>query len=172
MNSVEIDYILKNDAIGKQMFRGVFALDTLPLCNTGGYVCNLAPQSHPGTHWVALFCIGNQVDYFDSYGRSPPREICNVFRGKHVTHNTICLQSPFSAVCGQYCIYFLLSRMRGERMRDIIGWFDVGDLDHNDQMVYDFIRDNYAVDVSLIDTSALLVQLSGPQTCMDTTAGT
>ena len=62
--------------------------------------------------------------------------------------------------------------MRGERMRDIIGRFDVGDLDHNDQMVYDFIRDNYAVDVSLIDTSALLVQLSGPQTCMDTKAGT
>ena len=57
-------------------------------------------------------------------------------------------------------------------MRDIIGRFDVGDLDHNDQMVYEFIRDNYAVDVSLIDTSALLVQLSGPQTCMDTTAGT
>ena len=63
MNSVEIDHILRNDAVGRQMFCGVFALDTLPLCKTGGYVCNTAPKSHPGTHWEALFRIGDQVDY-------------------------------------------------------------------------------------------------------------
>ena len=57
-------------------------------------------------------------------------------------HNTIQLQSAFSTVCGQYCIYFLYHRCRKRSLSSIVNSF-VNDKLCNDQLVYDFVRRKY-----------------------------
>ena len=57
-------------------------------------------------------------------------------------HNKIQLQSAFSTVCGQYCIYFLYHRCRKRSMSTIVNSF-VNDKLRNDQLVYDFVRRKY-----------------------------
>ena len=57
-------------------------------------------------------------------------------------HNKIQLQSAFSIVCGQYCIYFLYHRRRKRSMLTIVNSF-VNDKLRNDQLVYDFVRRKY-----------------------------
>ena len=57
-------------------------------------------------------------------------------------HNKIQLQSAFSTVFGQYCIYFSYHRCRKRPMSSIVNSF-VNDKLHNDQLVYDFLRRKY-----------------------------
>ena len=57
-------------------------------------------------------------------------------------HNEIQLQSAFSTVCGQYCIYFLYQCCRKRTMSSIVNSF-VNDKLRNDQLVYDFVRRKY-----------------------------
>ena len=57
-------------------------------------------------------------------------------------HNKIQLQSAFSTVCGQYCIYFLYHSCRKRSMSTIVNSF-VNDKLRNDQLVYDFVIRKY-----------------------------
>ena len=57
-------------------------------------------------------------------------------------HNKIQLQSAFSSVCGQYCIYFLYHRCSKRSMSSIINSF-VNDKLRNDHLVHDFVRGKY-----------------------------
>ena len=57
-------------------------------------------------------------------------------------HDKIQLQSAFSNVSGQYCIYFLYHRCRKRSMSTIVNSF-VNDKLRNDQLVYDFVRRKY-----------------------------
>ena len=54
-------------------------------------------------------------------------------------HNKIQLQSDFSTVCGQYCIYFVYHRCRKRPMSSIANSFVNGKL-HNNQLAYDLGR--------------------------------
>ena len=56
-------------------------------------------------------------------------------------HNKIQLQSAFSTVCGQYCIYFLYHRCRKRPLSSIVNSF-VNDKLHNNQLVYDLLDEN------------------------------
>ena len=77
-----------------------------------------------------------------------------------MTSNPVPLQSPLSAVCGQYCIYYLYNRARGIDMSSIL--LDFGcDVDYNDQVVYEFVENRYDIEgLKLLDTDGLLTQLS------------
>ena len=86
-------------------------------------------------------------ELFDSYGKHP------IHYNKHFLdfmnrnaveweHNKIQLQSAFSTVCGQFCIYFLYHCCRKSSMSSIVNSV----VDHNlcnDQPVYDFVRQKY-----------------------------
>ena len=42
----------------------------------GAYVINLDEYADVGTDWIALFCNGNEIVYFDSFGvEHSPKEI-------------------------------------------------------------------------------------------------
>ena len=42
----------------------------------GAYVINLDEYAGVGTDWIALFCNGNEIVYFDSFGvEHSPKEI-------------------------------------------------------------------------------------------------
>ena len=68
----------------------------------------------PGTHWIAIY-FNEQMkgELFDSYGKHPIHynKYFLDFMNRNAVeweHNKIQLQSAFSSVCGQYCIYFCI----------------------------------------------------------------
>ena len=51
----------------------------------GAYVINLDEHADTGTHWIALFCMKDEVIYFDSFGvEHIPKEI------KHKSIHLLC----------------------------------------------------------------------------------
>ena len=86
-------------------------------------------------------------EFVDSYEKHPihyNKHFLDFMIGNAVEwdYNKIQLQSAFSIVCGQYCIYFLYHRCRKRTMSSIVNSF-VNDKWCNDQLVYDFVRRKY-----------------------------
>ena len=86
-------------------------------------------------------------DFFDSYGKHPIHynKYFLDFMNRNAVeweHNKIQLQSAFSTVCGQYCIYFLYHRCGKRPMSTIVNNF-VNDKLRNNQLGYDFVRRKY-----------------------------
>lgn len=80
-----------------------------PFRNECGIV-NLDRSDGAGTHWVAYYKKGSQVEYFDSYGNlRPPCEIVN-YLGDNITYNYNKYQKNNSVICGHLCLDFLLRR--------------------------------------------------------------
>ena len=102
----------------------------------------------PGAHWIVIYCNEQmKEEFFDSYGKHP------IHYNKHFLdfmnrnaaewkHNKIQLQSAFSTVCGQYCVYYLYHCCRKRLMSSIVNSF-VNNKSRNDQLVYDFVRQKY-----------------------------
>lgn len=160
MNTGQLNYILSKDSYVGPIFRGVFPRDKLPPFRDGAYVINTDSSKEPGEHWVAVYGTPYHVEYFDSYGGDPSIKFQRWWRKKSWSANPIPLQSPLSAVCGQYCLFYLLHRARGIDMTTML--LDFGpDVDYNDRMVFDFIDDRYDLDnLKLVDTEGLLMQLA------------
>ena len=104
----------------------------------------------PSIHWIPIYFKDQMKGEFcDSYGKHP------IHYNKHFLdfmnrnavewkHNKTQLQSAFSTVCGQYCIYFLYHRCGKRSISSIVNSF-VNDKLRNDQLVYDFVRRKYRI---------------------------
>ena len=147
MNAKQIFQGLKTNQITSKYIRGVFPLNLLekhgPVVpyTDNAYICNTAVDSHPGQHWVAIFIDTNsRGEYFDSYGL-PPNPVFARFLNTHCREwiwNDVTFQSPFTAVCGQYCMYFVYCKSCGYSMREI-----ANNLLHSedyDKHVFDFVK--------------------------------
>ncbi len=129
MNTSQINYALEQDLLTRKIFRGVFPSDKLPQTIEKypcGSVAKTDPSNKPGTHWVAFyFPSEEQGEFFDSYGQ-PPNSYRKSFKNVLNKHsydwksNTHKLQSKWSNVCGQYCIFYLAHKARGFSMGKII----------------------------------------------------
>ena len=80
MNSRQLRWILSNDKVTRRTFKGVYALDEIVHIKQksfpSAYVFNLVPSNKPGSHWVTVYIDRKgRPEYFDSFGRPPPREI-------------------------------------------------------------------------------------------------
>jgi hypothetical protein len=157
MNTGQIYCALKTNPITRHQFCGVFAsnqlpeeLSLVPSC----LVANTDPDSEPGEHWVAVYRNADgSTDYFDSYGRQPTGAIKSwLYRtcGGSIRCNHKCLQSPLSSACGQYCVYFLLSKCRGLRLPDIVKCFTKNTL-LNDACVVAFVNRYFCLSTTLFD---------------------
>ena len=132
MNTAQIDSALKQDPVTNKKFCGVFASDKLPQTIETypcGFVANTDPSYKPGTHWVAFYFVSKEKgEFFDSY-RYPPNHYKRSFKDfldKHSydwNFNDRKLQSNWSDVCGQYCIFYLGHRARGFSMKKIVQLF-------------------------------------------------
>ena len=126
----QIQAILSIDNITKKTCQGVFPMDQLPIKREpGSYVVNLDDHDEPGSHWVAVYDDGNEVEYMDSYGIPPLDQFCLNFIGPNYAYNTIPLQQRFSNACGFYCVYFIFQRARGfsaERILKMLARTDSG----------------------------------------------
>ena len=164
MNTSEIDSILTQGLKGtNSKFLGVFASDRLPShihSFPSCLVANTDPHNQPGTQWVAFYFIGpSELEFFDSFGMHPSFHGFNLDSKVHYNDHQI--QSFTSAVCGQYCIYFLYHRARSLDLvsicKDLIRRGNSAD-DYVDQFVSCLVHSRQ---VSL--SSHCRVQCSQPQ---------
>ena len=126
----------------KVRWMGVFARDELPTeheflqdqmkrCDNRPFalVFNNQPKSEPGQHWLAIYGVAApskggaalnsggglhiEIEFFDSYAL-PPAAYSLHSQFKSIVHfSKVSLQSPSSALCGHYCLYFLFARSHG-----------------------------------------------------------
>ena len=102
-------------------FRGV-----VPCCeieqfkkdNVCGLIVNTDPHDKPGQHWIALYKEGQRLSFFDSFGRKitefpdPFASIMKDFCAHlQVKCNAMQYQNILTDTCGEWSIYFILSRI-------------------------------------------------------------
>ena len=160
MDTSQIDSICLKDPYLKRFFHGTFPIDLLPKCDIGGYVFNLSDSSSMGTHWVAVYIENKYLDYMDSYGVTAPIQLKTWGKNYEWFENGCQLQSPFTAVCGQYCIYFLMQRARGVAFNDILKKFNHNN-DANDKLVYDFVSKRFDLSrTPMINSRSVAMQIA------------
>ena len=107
MDTCQILHSVEQDDCIYENFLGVFPRDLIPkFRGDSSLIANTDTSNEEGTHWIAMFKENNLCEFFDSYGR-PPFE--NSYVGFNVKYNEMKLQSDYSEVCGEYCLYFFVS---------------------------------------------------------------
>ena len=126
MNTLEIKQALESNKFTKRNFSEVYAADELPKSLDTfpcGFIANTDPSTKPGTHWVAFYFSSHEKgEFFDSYGYSPKQYKFFKFYKPEIWNDRK-LQSSFSEVCGQYCIFYLYHKSRGYSMSKIVNMF-------------------------------------------------
>ena len=134
MQASEIGRILHS----VENFGGIFPADKLTECKKGKfYIINSAPSSDPGKHWLAVY-IATVPEFFDSLGHSPGFYHIKFEDLLVEMYNSRRLQNYGSSVCGQFGIYYILSRIQGNTMDEIVSRFDSYNLRNNDISIVKF----------------------------------
>jgi|GEM_PF-2026801 len=148
MNSTQIRCILTNNIPGFEV--GVFASDQLRYIQSNKFaiVVNSDDSSKPGTHWLAIFRDGKQIEFFDSFSFPPSFYSINILRflkkyNRKFKTSNYQVQSNFSVMCGHFCVYFLINRSLGISFKEIIHSFSKSKLIENDDKVYKFVQTNF-----------------------------
>ena len=114
LGTSEIDEYLR----ASSKFKGAYPCDQIPNFPDNEYslIINTDNSSLPGSHWTALVVRGNNVYYFDSFGRlynngSFPvdyiENLAKICFEKNILFQNKVLQSFHSNTCGEFCIYFI-----------------------------------------------------------------
>lgn len=149
LHAAEIDCLLRRALARAPFVRwlGVFARDELPDLKQErrpfALVLNTDPRSKPGQHWLAIFAsLNGPIELFDSFGLSPSSYGLAYLSP---THSRIQLQSPFSAYCGHYCIYFIYKRSNSRSAIDLNSFHGIVDslklMQVSDDYVKTFVND-------------------------------
>lgn len=122
MNSDLIDHLLSKDKITRKKFRGVFSRDNIPTPKHAEnfYVVNLDTSYQDGSHWVAMYISENNTcEYYDSFGIKPQHNEIKYHLGPDYIYNEMQIQHPFSSVCGQHVIFYIIQRCNGLSLKQI-----------------------------------------------------
>lgn len=162
MNDHEISTLLLSDPCTKKFFRGVYSRDNLP--NVSGkenyYVVNLSLTHEEGTHWIAIYKSTYKTEYYDSFGFPPLHEEIKIFLGDNFTYNDVQIQHPFSVVCGQHTIFYIVQRCKGVSLLKIQKLFK----NSNEYLLHDVlinlsVERYFNVDLEVMDFKWLLQEL-------------
>ena len=84
-------------------FNGVYSRDNLPKIKDRGYVINLDEYSDIGAHWIALYILNNDVNYFDSFGiEHIPKETKTFIGDKNIKTNIFRIQAYDLIIYGYF----------------------------------------------------------------------
>ena len=154
MNTHQLNIMAGSCPDMQKHFIGVFASDSLPLeisHKPVSLIANLDTSMEDGSHWVCFYFPQHGLpEYMDSFGLHPIPSFLKLLGHKYRC-NTSFLQSPFSAVCGQYCLYYLHRRGLTSSMDSVLHPFDVDDRGFNDLYVNKYVEDHFSVDLPLFD---------------------
>lgn len=145
MNSVQIDFILKNDKFAKYMYLGIIPSDSLAkvdVTQNGFFVVNIDPSYSPGSHWICVYLFKGACEVFDSLGINPLKyglhfhnfftEFDNIEFSEHR------LQDTNAVTCGIYVLFYCMYRSRGYSLNFIIEVFSKN-VKHNDELMMHFL---------------------------------
>lgn len=151
------------DVLGKDpitslvTYLAVLSLEELPIQMLDNQkTIALVVNTHPdptekivGEHWIAIYGDNKnpQMEYFDSYGQPPFRDDFHRFfhhQKRPWIYNQRTLQDEASNACGYYCLFYLLLRCRGHRMKDITLPF-TNNRKNNDKLVKEFIHEHFTI---------------------------
>ena len=148
MNTLQLEQVIKKDPKARLKFCGVYAQNNLPKTldvYPCGLIANTDPKGKPGKHWVAFYLSSPyEGEFFDSYGYPPSFYSSHYVsflnrNAKEWSFNHKELQSTWSRVCGQYCIFYFLHRARGVSLSTIVNIFS-SNKECNDHIVNHFVR--------------------------------
>lgn len=152
MDTLQLQRILSENAYTKEAFLDVYPSDQLPEIISrypACFVANASSSRSRGSHWLAFYAASpTELEFFDSYGNSPAyfggplSEFAKGFQ--QVNFNPLTLQSDTTAVCGQYCVYYLLCKCRGQTLKEILLPFVHKNI-CNDIRVYNYISKRFHV---------------------------
>lgn len=183
MNTRELLGVVQKEPKLNGTFVGVFPADKLPVLatrrrrngrkrrreaekKTVSLIANVDGHREIGSHWIAIYIDSRgRGEFFDSYGRHPT--LCSPYFTKFLnanadvwTYNRKSLQSSWSTVCGQYCLYYLIRRARGDSMSSILSEFNSRTRGQNDQRVYHYINNYLHSPPPLVDANFLYNQIA------------
>ena len=143
MNGREIDHCAREDEFLAAMWSGVFASNDVPSLRklNSALIVNFDPSNLPGSHWVAVFRNRGPIEYFDSFGQPPPKDIFPQL-ARNCIYNSVAIQGDYSSACGHHSLTYIMLRARGFTMEEIIGIYD-SDTDVNDTSATAFICERF-----------------------------
>ena len=150
---------------------GVFPSDRIPdlsviTCKRAyALIVNLDKSGWPGSHWVALYLPKRHnaiAEYFDSYGQPPtePNFLTLLCKYKGYVYNNIALQSPYSSVCGQYCLFYLCHRARKHSFELIRGMFHNLNMHANEVGENKYVKRYFRTNLKLFDIAFIGQQIA------------
>ena len=146
MNTIQIERQMALCEEGKGIFKGVYASDELPVYDLKPYafIANVDARKYSGSHWVSFYVDNDNVEFFDSYGRSPysnmfPISFQNYVSNKVCFYNTRVLEGFFDNTCAHFSIYMICLRLKGLSFSEIVNSFSV-DVDYNHYIVLNFFK--------------------------------
>ena len=123
-------------------FKGVFSRDNLHKTISGAYVINVDEHADTATHWMALFCVRDEVTYFDSFGvEHILKEIKEFIGNKNIKANIYRVQGNDSVMCGYFYIGFIDFMLAGKTLTDYTALFSPYDFNKNDQIILSYFKD-------------------------------
>ena len=152
LNNVQLDHLAKADALLKPYFYGTVACDRLPSRPIKkvprGYIVNTDPHDRPGRHWLALWThSGNVCEVMDSYALPlESYETTDLLQDwlksqwKYVIYNGQSLQSIYSKSCGNYALFYLKDRAKGQSMNEFLRRFSKHGYVNNDHKVGQMLK--------------------------------
>lgn len=157
MNALELKKSLWEKPETHQQYGNVLAVDNLPRDKVpphqNAFILNTDYQTGPGEHWVAVYFApySRVAEFFDPLGRSvkdyDPRLMAFLRRNKEYTLENApqrC-QSVYGEACGQFCLYYLLKRSRGDSMQTILDGFSPNRFIMNDLLVKSVVAQEFNV---------------------------
>jgi len=127
-----MNQILFGNSVTHKFYEGCFAADRIPKCVKfpTSMVVNLERSNEDGSHWIGLFTrSASQIFYFDSYGLQPEGLVRKymIENFEKITRNLKTFQSPFSSVCGHYCIFFIYFMSLNLKFEDVVRMLELSD---------------------------------------------
>ena len=103
---------------------------------------NLDEYADVDTHWIALFCNGSKMVYFDSFGaKHVPEKIKKFIGNKNIIANIFRVQANNSIICGYFCTGFIDFVLGGKKMTDFTNMFSPYDFEKKDDIILSCFKD-------------------------------
>ena len=148
MNGAQIVNFFSLDGFTSQVFGGLAMRDSVELRNCERkrvmYVLNTDNSDGKGVHWCLVYFDNDLEEFFDPFGNGPEfygfeRLLSTRKRTRRRVYNSVQVQDLLGIACGAHCLFYGFHRARGYGYRDVMRYYDVGNLKKNDGMVIEFV---------------------------------
>ena len=153
MDSISLRKVLNRNKFTKKYFRGIFALDTLPIKakRPSLLVCNTDKAHLSGIHWVGMYIPAKNAkkqvpEFFDSFGRKPTKpqflKFMRSFDAKKILFNSKQIQDNGTSSCGQITCLYLLHKSKNKPLNSFLRLF-TADFNQNEVLVAKLFKKHF-----------------------------